>query len=404
MIGYTLPPELHTVRKKPEMDPKVMNSSEAGKAPIRASARLSSMSSTQEAQTCDARKGVECENKGEISTPLDPQVVLTKEMRGRSKSVTGLPSISEETAEDAVSRQPTAHEEKGGKPSNSKKGPKGKRKRPNVQISDETGARPLGPETAAKVLMDLEQIFLNSGGKINKGTAQEIRETISVLVKENARLNVWLAKAEGRLLERERAGANGATAAPTYAGAVKRAVAPIPVKMPGIGKGTQVPKPKMAGKNVAILSTPGVSGDPKELLKRTYAPSKDGVCIRALRACRMGSAVVITAESSKDIKKIKSSQSLKDTGFRIEVPGRRRPRLLIYDLERDQTVDEIVEKIHAFNGWTRDLGSLSDLRKEIKPAFKPGSKDPKNDREHWVVQVTPRVRNEILARGRLYMG
>ena len=127
--------------------------------------------------------------------------------------MTGLPSISEATAEDAVSRQPADHEEKGGKPSNSKKGPKGKRKRPN-DASDEAGAKPLGPETAVKVLMDLEQIFMNSGGKINKSTAQDMRETISVLVKENAHVNVWLAKAEGRLLERERAGIRGRSAPP----------------------------------------------------------------------------------------------------------------------------------------------------------------------------------------------
>lgn len=49
-----------------------------------------------------------------------------------------------------------------------------------------------------------------------------------------------------------------------------------------------------------------------------------------------------------------------------------------------------------------DKQTLEQVKKEMEPIFRTGPRDKPYC--HWVVEVTPAVRREIMSKGRIYVG
>lgn len=96
--------------------------------------------------------------------------------------------------------------------------------------------------------------------------------------------------------------------------------------------------------------------------------------------------------------------SLKDgrwdaLGVTIREVGKDLPRIIVYDVPRGVGESELVERIFSQN---MEVGSVDDFKRDCRVVFKKGSRNA--DVVNLILEVTPKVRRDLLGKGRLYMG
>ncbi|KAH0944325.1 hypothetical protein HN011_007707 [Eciton burchellii] len=134
----------------------------------------------------------------------------------------------------------------------------------------------------------------------------------------------------------------------------------------------------------------------KDELTNKINPKTDKIKIKAIRQTRANS-IIMEFDTRSDLQKFKDHP--KFTTLKIEEPRKRKPLMIIYDVDSSLTASELKESIKHQN-----LDELSIEREDIIiPRFKTGPRD--KPKVHWVIQTDPRVRKYIVQQGnRLYMG
>ncbi|CAH1184015.1 unnamed protein product [Phaedon cochleariae] len=107
-------------------------------------------------------------------------------------------------------------------------------------------------------------------------------------------------------------------------------------------------------------------------------------------------ALIIEASSKEDLEKIMSNPKMKD--FKCELPKKKRPLMIIYDVTTNKPDDEIVEDIRTQN--FEDI-SEEEFKNEFKVRFKTGPKGKSTC--NLVVEVSPQLRKKMSGK-KLYIG
>lgn len=140
--------------------------------------------------------------------------------------------------------------------------------------------------------------------------------------------------------------------------------------------------------------------DVKKMLKETISPGEMGINVRRVRKTARG--VMVEMESEEQVKKFEQNAELVRKGLIVERMKKKKPRVMIYDIDDDVTDDEVIKSIYEQNLVGADL-TLDQFQDEFQCVHKFGHKTDRT-RKHWVVECSARVRNEVRRKERLYVG
>lgn len=133
----------------------------------------------------------------------------------------------------------------------------------------------------------------------------------------------------------------------------------------------------------------------KQKLMKCFNPQREGVQIKNIRKTRNG--LLIETNSEEDLKKLEGNKNVSES-FKTERPKKRNPRIIIYDVPKDLTEEQLADAVLCQNkNICRD-----NFNENFTPRFKTGKRN--NDSVNWVVEVTPCVRNSLLKLNKIYIG
>lgn len=140
------------------------------------------------------------------------------------------------------------------------------------------------------------------------------------------------------------------------------------------------------------------SEETKKVIKETIVPKQTGIQFRAVRKIQKG-GVAIETGTRQAAAKVREALSRVPT-LRCADPRRRLPRMQIFDVERDMTLEDLHEYMYSQN--LEDKGvSLDEIKKVVKLCFKTGRRDLPVC--NWVIEVSPDIRMALLEEGRVYL-
>lgn len=138
----------------------------------------------------------------------------------------------------------------------------------------------------------------------------------------------------------------------------------------------------------------------EEILRRAIRPSEDGILINRMRSTTNGK-VVIEARSQADLDKIINNTTIKELGLVAATPALSSPRVIIYDLPRDMTEDQIKDVILKMNEKTLEGIDRELFKRSTNFKFKTGKRSELVD--NWVVETSPIIFDKLVAAGRIYV-
>lgn len=139
----------------------------------------------------------------------------------------------------------------------------------------------------------------------------------------------------------------------------------------------------------------------KEVLKKAVQPGKMGIKIKRLVKTARG--LMVEAEGEDQIAKLTTCSQLAGKGLIFDRPKKRLPRLMIYDVELMEELEELVTEIYEQNLADSET-SLDEFKKEFRIQHVYKRRDPKDTRVTMVAECSPKMRNLIRQRDRLYIG
>lgn len=182
----------------------------------------------------------------------------------------------------------------------------------------------------------------------------------------------------------------------TFALAVGRKEIP---KVTGV-KGPVLPVPKL----IVIRQENREGEDIRKRLKELVKPSEIGLKVKRLNLIRNG--VIIEAESESGIEELLKSDALKKAGMTVEKPNKKKPVVMVYDINAALSDDEVKEEIFTRNMVESEI-SKEDFVKEFVLKHKYEAKDQRRGdakRKHVVAECSVRVRNWLRRKGRVFVG
>ena len=118
-------------------------------------------------------------------------------------------------------------------------------------------------------------------------------------------------------------------------------------------------------------------------------PVKDKLRISKLRTTQK--LLIVETEAKEDIDKLRNMKSLKRNNIKVELPRKRNPLMIVYDIPSNTKDDEIVENIYRQN--FEDMMTMDQFKEHFKPKFKTGPKDKRTF--HCVVEESAKLRSEL---------
>lgn len=140
--------------------------------------------------------------------------------------------------------------------------------------------------------------------------------------------------------------------------------------------------------------------DVKKMLKETISPGQMGINIRRVRKTARG--VMVEMENEEQVKRIEQNAELVSKGLVVERMRKKKPRVMIYDIDDDLANEDVVKNIYEQNLVESDI-TLDQFQEEFQCVHKFGHRTDQT-RKHWVAECSARVRNELRRRERLYVG
>lgn len=146
----------------------------------------------------------------------------------------------------------------------------------------------------------------------------------------------------------------------------------------------------------------GNSEEVKMLLQKELDSCKNEIRVKFIRKLK-NKAILMELNDTKDMEIIKKKLESSDKLTHV-VPGRIGPRIIIYDVPKSMSEEELVKNIVSKN--LKGVVEEEDLTKEIKVLFKMKSSGKyKSDNKHNVVlSVCGRVFKSLRAAGRIFVG
>lgn len=249
---------------------------------------------------------------------------------------------------------------------------------------------------AVGIKEELTDYCLDSESLISQDQARYLLKHISVLTDIVRKISMENCRLLGRL--EERGNSSGNVPGTSYADKVRSSTQ----KVPALSK---VNRPIKSTQQVVIIRPSEAmkcksSDDTKKEVMKFIDPKRDKIHVKNLRKIR-DNGILIETESKYDLAKIATSADLKKHGFKIERPGKKEPRILIYDVQSSLTEQEIKDAIFEQNPDLVEGMEKSTFDTELKLQFRVGKR--REDLTNWVAEVTPALRNKIRKIGRIYI-
>lgn len=133
-------------------------------------------------------------------------------------------------------------------------------------------------------------------------------------------------------------------------------------------------------------------------LKRSLLnPATEKIKIRNVWRVR-DSGIVVETQGEEDLQKLIDNPELKENGFTVEKPGKRRPKLIVYDVPKSMSEDELLEAIYDQNEETVGAEE-TQFREKFKLAFRIGG-NRQGEFVNWIADM----RHNLRRSGRLFIG
>lgn len=252
---------------------------------------------------------------------------------------------------------------------------------------------------ASQITKDLVSLILDDSSKVNKGVGKKILALFHVLEEQNKELRIKNAYLQGRVDERKELAEKleqVAASKESYATKVKQAT----VLAPKIGVEKVTPQYK---KKTVILypENPEGNGTSERTLsaiKAVLAPQKEKIQIKKIVNIRKG-GVVIEAGTEKTATLIKEVAQ-KAHGIKCVDKKLKRPRVIIYDVDDEMSMDEMKKCLYTQN--LQEKGHTEEeVNEGIKLCHKTGNKNA--DTSNWIVECSPQIRENLIRLGRVYL-
>ncbi|XP_043264227.1 uncharacterized protein LOC122404356 [Colletes gigas] len=260
-------------------------------------------------------------------------------------------------------------------------------------------------ETTTKTLMervkgqrsDLESFLLTENNKISKTTIKTIMKRwgnmeaiLHDLIIENEKLKATKEQYKSAPLSYSQAVASG-----------KGMTCPKPQ-----GSGTPtVPRPVHTKRATeVILVKPSKDNDKrtneeiKENLTKELKNIRSKLHVVSIRQMR-NKGVIVEVEGKQDIELIRGTP-LQKAGLKLEEPKKQSPSLIIYDVEKEHTMEELKKDFITKNFRDRNEEQQNILERDI--TFRHSFKN-KDDRMNWIVEAPNAEFNELIGKGRVYL-
>lgn len=266
-----------------------------------------------------------------------------------------------------------------------------------------SGKNPL-TDTWSKLTRGVEKIFgvVKNSGKVTKTEQAEILgATLEIFALATSALNTKCSAIRGeyrdnhatllRTLQSQKKAIDALTEklaeGPTHASYARAAASK------GAREGPEPPPPK---RHIVVIEpiTPKqgqTASQVKDEVAGAFSPSKEKVKIKSVWSTKAKKVVLETA-TAEDLNKIKSLETLTKS-FKITEPKKRKPLVILYDVDASLEPADLIKKI----------GRQNDVSTEhVTARFKTGPKDQAT--VHWVLEADPETRKKLLNAGRVYVG
>lgn len=256
----------------------------------------------------------------------------------------------------------------------------------------------------SKIKCEMNNVLNDPDRKVSKKVSGEIADFVgdfdSIIVKLISR-NAYLEgvldakeKENHKLMELLSSGERGRQ---TFAETVKGIGVPL---ITGTLK-RNMPKKKFTAFVKPSVESVNVSADDvKVTFLKTVDPVKQRIHIDSLKRLKSG-AIPVETETQEDLEKIMRNKSVKEVGLQVNPSNLRLPRVILYDVPTDLTEEMGKEVIYEQNTDIFTDLPRESFSNEVKLLFKTG---PRNkDTTHWVLEVSPTVRNVLRRHERIYI-
>jgi len=180
----------------------------------------------------------------------------------------------------------------------------------------------------------------------------------------------------------------------SYAQAAKNVMPEIPPISGNKGPVMQPPK------QVIVRHETKESDEVIKDLKRLVLPSRIGLKVRRLVSVRNG--VIVEAETEEGAENLVAHAPLKEAGFKVERPTKKKPVMMIYDVGADLKDEEIKDEV-----FSRNLQGSSIERDEFMEEFRIRRKfkdlRSAGKKVNLVVESSVRVRNWLRGKERIFV-
>lgn len=160
-------------------------------------------------------------------------------------------------------------------------------------------------------------------------------------------------------------------------------------------------------KEVIVVAKEGAEvEDPrkiKEMLQETVNPGQEAMQIDHIRTAGK-KRLIIQMRTSEDKAKLVSpsiKEKLDKKGLKVEDVKKKDPKIIVFSINRDIPEKDFMENAYHQNFKDADI-PFSDFKDGFRYCFARGNRDSKVC--HRVFQVTPAIREHIMAKEKIYAG
>jgi hypothetical protein len=170
---------------------------------------------------------------------------------------------------------------------------------------------------------------------------------------------------------------------------------PTVPKISGV-KGPVLPAPKI----VLVRQEDRESEDVKSTLKRLVKPSEIGLKVRRLINIRNG--VMVEAENEEGVENLMKLKALKDAGLKVEKPAKKRPVIMVYDVNASLKEEEISDEVYMRNMRDSQIKE-EEFKQEFEIKHKYRDVKSAGRKVHVVAECSVRVRNWLRRQEKIFV-
>ncbi|XP_061942810.1 uncharacterized protein LOC133667561 [Apis cerana] len=150
--------------------------------------------------------------------------------------------------------------------------------------------------------------------------------------------------------------------------------------------------------NFITISDAGIANNSektKEAVLKIVSPVAEKLKVKHIKKIS-GNGILVETAGQKDLTTLLKYRKLREAGFVVNVPAKKCPRVIIYDISRANNDEEIMKALIEQN---LETNTKEMFRRQVRLAFKTG--DRKKERlsaGNWVLETSKEAREILIKR------